>query len=417
MNENRKNYPRGIARLLSDQDIEGLTSALRQTGAADVRASAAEALAEVGDTAATEFLVRSTLEDPEPSVRAAARMALEQLVGGQAEMAIAVHRAAGKENEPWLQESNASTPADDEHNPAYSQRVLRLLTDNDTVGLTHLLRNPDFPALRAQSALALAELGAKEATELLVRATREDPDADVQAAAQQALNQMFGSQAETVLTSYPGDPSESEPWLIETVDQEDFLDEVEERVAEEITPTELEGFTRIALYEGSEKLRFQAIRILSRSSDMRATDTLANLALWGDNRRLRAAARQALEDRYSDQAEEILDSYRSAAIQEANSSASPERLEEDLFPRDEDDEDFDEFDEDEDLDITAEDLEDEVEDESDKPVSRLRSPYTTSVSGLSNSPIVEETGGSWWMILLAVIGLVVLAAVLILGKF
>jgi HEAT repeat protein len=312
MNEEKNIYPRQIARFLDAQDIEGLTGALRQADDVPLRASAAGALAELGDTRATEILVRSYLEDPDGTVRASARRALTQLVGGQAEMAIAVYQDA-----------------------------------------------------------------------------RQNPGQDTE---------------------------EDEDWLIETGSPESGTDEAAEFQDEELSMTDLEGINRIAMYEGSEKLRLLAIQALSKSSDMRATDTLANLALWGDNRRLRAAARQALTDRYGEQAEEILESYRSAAFEEAASSGRQDELEEDSYLEDEDDE-TDEDDEEDaaDQEDFAEDPDDE--EDVDEPVSRPPSPYTMVDSGRSGGPIVEETGVSWQVILLVVIGIAILTAVFLLGRF
>jgi HEAT repeat protein len=305
MSEEKKEFPNKIARLLDHQDIEGLTVALRQSSDAVLRASAADAMAELGDTSATEMLVRSFLEDPDASVRASARRALTQLVGGQAEMAIAVYQTADR--------------------------------------------------------------GAGQA-----------------------------------------DVAREENWLIDSDDTDLDLDEAMEPGTEELDSTDLEGINRIALYEGDEKLRFQAIRVLSHSSDMRATDTLANLALWGDNRRLRAAARQALEDRYGEQSEQILNSYRNAI----DDDISPDRrddLGEDSYSDDLDDEYDDDFDD--------EDEQEDEEDETGELASDERSPYTILESSRPSGPIVEEEGLSWRIILLAVVGLAFLAAVLIFGRF
>jgi HEAT repeat protein len=399
-----------IARLLAEKDLEGLTGALRQAGDPALRASAAQAMAVLGDTRATEFLVRAFLEDPELPVRTAARAALDQLVGGQAEMAITVQRAAKNEDESWLFVPPPARPDAAENNPAYSRRVQHLLDDADFTGLSRLLRNPLVPSLRAQAALALAELENREASELLVRATREDPDPNVQAAAQQALIHLFGSQAETVLTGYPDEPSEEDPWLDENSDEmEDLADDEDQTQApDELSPADLEGFVRIALYEGNEKLRFQAIRVISRSSDMRATDTLAQLVLWGDNRRLRAAARQALEDRYGEQAQDIIASYRSAAQQDGEDSDLPDDFENGTLPQDQEDE--EEGDDDE-----EDDDEDGEEEPPFQPVSRSPSPYPAAQSYSTGGPVLKESGISWWIIILAVLGFAIIAAAYFLG--
>ena len=73
-----------VQRLKEDHDLEGLVSALRYQGDPILRGDAAVALGELDDLEAVEFLIRSFLEDPDPTVQKAARAALDSLVGSEA---------------------------------------------------------------------------------------------------------------------------------------------------------------------------------------------------------------------------------------------------------------------------------------------------------------------------------------------
>jgi hypothetical protein len=302
--------------------------------------------------------------------------------------------------------------------PGYRRGVARLVAEQDLAGLLALLRHPVDPDLRAEAALALGELHNFEATELLVRALREDPESQVRSAAQQALTALFGSETNTVIASYAGSTA-AEPWLVQPdedeyddaeddTDDEDKEDqEPDENSASEplelnLSDLELEGFIRVARHEGSHKLRLQAIRVLGHSPSQAAIDTLADLALWGDGSAVRLAARRALESLYGDAAGEILENYRAAQNETET--------------EDDEDEEEDEYDEDEDLDEDEDEDEDDEEDDEDEldDKSAIRLPVaslpTSSRGGQFNNnlePVTEEMGLPWRLL----IGLVVFAGV------
>ena len=81
--------------------------------------------------------------------------------------------------------------------------VEELSKDKDLEGLLHALRFPGSALIRAQAAQALGQLNDSLAVESLIRSMRLDPVAEVQAAARQALEEMFGTTAQNVIQAYP----------------------------------------------------------------------------------------------------------------------------------------------------------------------------------------------------------------------
>jgi len=314
------------------------------------------------------------------------------------------------------------------------------MEENDLAGLLALLRQPALPDLRGEAAMALGELGNFEATELLVRATREDPEAQVRAAAQRALTTMFGSEAGSVSASYTGTAA-PDPWLLEpnASDSENMAAEPELNLSD----IDLEGFVRVARYESSERLRLQAVHVLGRSPSPAATDVLAELALWGDSGKIRQAAHQALENIYGDASAEILENYRADALEEARDSDTEEQLLEKMDleyetsneedEEDSEDDDEDEYSEDEDLDEDEYEIDDEIDEEEDEEDAeeadpgtasaenpapgksarvRMPSPYLNS----AQEPVTEEMGRPWGLIGLGLAGMAVLLFLLLSGR-
>lgn len=248
----------------------------------------------------------------------------------------------------------------------YADIIHILLQEKDRAGLSALLRQPQQPELRAQAALALSELGDFDLTELLVRAAHEDPEAAVRAAAHQALTALFGSTANSVMASYPGSGA-ADPWLQEA--PEDITDDLE------MNEDELEGFVRIARSEGNVRLRLQAIRVLGHSLSPNITDTLVNLVLYGGESAVCAAARQALESLHGERASEIIENYRSAALEEARADGTEDQLLEEM-----------------DLGEEADPAEDETEPAAQ--AARPASPYTAAAA----EPVTQELGLPLWLL-------------------
>ena len=269
-------------------------------------------------------------------------------------------------------------------------KIRRLLAERDLAGLTAILRQPDNPELRARAAWGLGELRDVEATESLARAVLEDPDPAVQTAARQALKDLLGTNAELTITAYRGS-TPPDGWLSGPHGGEAQVEDLPQELGE----ADLTGLIMIVRHESNLPLRLKAIRILASSSDMRATETLAELTLKGDDPSLRGAAKQALEDRYGEDAEPIINSYR----------ASAGETDEDDFLEEEDESEEEQGDE--------EDWDDE-EEETDvselfqpDPKNRPASPYQTVLDKQPTYPVLEEMGIPWrtifWILLIVVI--------------
>lgn len=104
----------------------------------------------------------------------------------------------------------------------------------DLVGLVEALRYPPDAELRAAAAQALGKQLDFDAVENLIRSTLLDPDLAVQQASRQALDQILGNRAQGAIDLYPVDPREKETWLrinpgyslfYDEDDEEDFDDE------------------------------------------------------------------------------------------------------------------------------------------------------------------------------------------------
>lgn len=178
-----------IQALVEEKNREGLLAALRNPGDAGLRAQAARGLADLHETEAVESLIRSTLEDPDPVVRAAAGKALEEILGTQtAANAVAVFRSATPAgNEPWLVEPEA----EDHEAPLITGAVE--WERSDVAGLTAVLYNEHDPQLRRKAIRALAEVHDSQAINTLADTALWDEDPQVSAAAKSVLEEIYGS--------------------------------------------------------------------------------------------------------------------------------------------------------------------------------------------------------------------------------
>ena len=237
--------------------------------------------------------------------------------------------------------------------------VEALLKDKDLEGLMQALRYPGSPLTRAQAAQALGQLNNSLAVESLIRATQLDPVSEVQAAARQALEDMFGNNAQNVIQAYPIYADE-EPWIVEKKvndpvealeieaeedeedegededlneeDQDDVdQDEEEAEDADEAeggwTADDLGPLITILRSEPNPRLRLRAARALGKlgATNMHAVEALAVTALWGERPSVRAAALQALVKIYGDEdTDRLLDAFREMQHGQAEPKANPE---------------------------------------------------------------------------------------------
>ncbi len=241
---------------------------------------------------------------------------------------------------------------------ARKPNIEELRNEKDLQGLLKALRYPGSPLTRALAARALGQLNDSLAVESLIRSTQLDPVEEVQAAARQALEEMFGSNAKNVIQAYPIYADE-ESWIVEKKavdpleeleaeeenewsegededqDDEDLDDEDRdeegtqgEDVAESgWTSDDLGPLITILRSERNPHLRLRAARALGKlgATNMHAVEALAATALWGEKPSVRAAALQALVKIYGDEdTDRLLDTFREMQSEQSGAQAQLE---------------------------------------------------------------------------------------------
>jgi len=307
--------------------------------------------------------------------------------------------------------------------------IEELRKDKDLQGLIKALRYPGSPLTRAQAAQALGQLNNSLAVESLIRSSQLDPVSEVQAAARQALEEMFGNNAQNVIQAYPiyGD---EEPWIVEKgavdpveeleseeeddasagedddVDDEDQDDEdqgeEEDQDADEAesgwTADDLGPLITILRSERDPRLRLRAAKALGKlgATNMHAVEALAATALWGEKPSVRAAALQALVKNFGDEdTEHLLDTFRQMQSGQADPQANP--------------------------DVDQVDGEFEGEPESD-PAAGWNSPapiLPQPIPYTQHEPVIREEGGGRMrqVVLIGIILLVILGIVVVFTYF
>ena len=230
--------------------------------------------------------------------------------------------------------------------------VEELRKEKDLQGLMEALRYPGSALIRAQAAQALGQLNNSLAVESLIRSTRLDPAVEVQTAARQALEEMFGTNAQNIIQAYPIYANEA-PWVVEkktmdpveeleseeeTWEDEDQDEEDQEEEGQDAEETEdeqgavtgwssddLGPLVTILRSERNPKLRLRAAHALGQlgSTDMHAVEALAATALWGERPSVRAAALQALVKIYGDEdTDHLLETFRQMQSGQADPQAA-----------------------------------------------------------------------------------------------
>lgn len=289
--------------------------------------------------------------------------------------------------------------------PEYSPAIQSMLEDRDLNALVTAMRSPTNAGLRTQAARALGKLGDIDATESLIRAVLEDPDTIVQTAARQALTEMHGNRSDLVIASYRGGPPEVDEWLVEP-EEEDFGPSNWGEGA--LTEADIDGLLLVVSHESNPAIREKAIRALEHISDTRSTDMLVYLALHSQDSAIRAAANEVLQAHFGDQASDLI---QAAHIDLSEEEEWSQEEYEEALADDESDEDR----EDEALD------EDEIEPAGawgrTAPARRPSDfPQVAAAPGPERgSPVVQEIGVPWRMLILVGIAVLILAAVLLLN--
>jgi len=305
-------------------------------------------------------------------------------------------------------------------------KIKFLLEYHDVNGLVNLLRDPQDPDLRGQAAEALGELDDMQAAEPLIRSILQDPDPAVQKTARASLENLIGSQASLAISAYRSGLDKSDPWLMETsssdagdaeLDEEmeweeteeddesdedaddldeDGLESLQDIPASDSAQTRwdeenLHGLILVLSHESDPAMRLRAIRALKNSSNMAAIAALAQTSLWGDDTSVRQAAYAALKERFGDDADSVIESYREGG------------------PEIEEPEEADEFEETEELDAEAE----------ERPGSGARQDYSGPLpaqkpAGYSqHPPVIQEGGMPWGLIGIVGVGLLVVLGLIL----
>ncbi len=292
--------------------------------------------------------------------------------------------------------------------PDYSPAIRSRLDDRDLNALVAALRSPADAGLRAQAARALGEMGDIDGTESLIRSLLEDPDTAVQAAARQALTQMHGSRSELIIASYRNGPPEIDEWLVAPED-EDFPPAA--RGDGSLTDADIDGLLLVVSQESNPVIREKAIRALEHISDTRSTDMLVYLFLHSAESSTRSAARDVLQAHFGDKAAEI--------IQAANTNPEDDEEwsdEEDDDPLSEVEYESGEDDGDEENDLEEEEFEPAGDWGGVSPM-RPPSDFTQGPSMSrreQGSPVVQEIGIPWRILVVVGIAILILAAILLL---
>jgi HEAT repeat protein len=194
------------------------------------------------------------------------------------------------------------------------------LSEFDLSSLVKALRTPGNAGLRARAARALGEKGDYQAVESLVRASLEDPDSDVQAAANGALAQLLGSQAGDAIAAYRAGPPAADPWIEPLLAGDLLKDTLDAAGREDIWGTapaaapgetrwnieDVDGLLSVLKSNDSQDVRLRAIQALKNIEDTRVVDVLISIAKRGEGKAVRQAAEDALEDLVGENLSEVL---------------------------------------------------------------------------------------------------------------
>jgi HEAT repeat protein len=249
-----------IRRLKSRGDLDGLVGWLRYPVDPKIREEAALALGEIGNLDATEPLIRSHLEDPDPDVRKISRQALDSLVGSQTDLAISAYRSGPAEKDDWLIDrslhAGEASKNEEEWEEVAGEDLMDYIEeaaeseddeseleegladvpegepgDEESLhGLITVLQTSRDPAIRQRAFQMLLRSHNIHAVWYLAQTALYSDDTDLRQAAKAALDERFGDQAPSILEGYK--EGNLEGVALDEVDEDE--DEEEDEDAEEI---------------------------------------------------------------------------------------------------------------------------------------------------------------------------------------
>jgi len=198
-------------------NVDGLLEFLHHKDDPALRARAARALGQMGELEVADALTGAALNDPDPGVCHAARLALHDLLGDQAELALKLAGTSGEDDESWC-EAQVELPAGSETTDEGASPIDRDqggFTDYQTLrGLIIIARSDPNHELRLRAIQALATKTDLTAIHALAELTLWDEDEGVRVAAETALRTRFGDRLPEVLEGYRqemmGDQEEEE---------------------------------------------------------------------------------------------------------------------------------------------------------------------------------------------------------------
>jgi HEAT repeat protein len=211
-----------IQNMLEYGDVDGLLHILRQERDPALRARAAGALGELAELEASDALTAAALNDPDASVRQAARQALHDLLGNQADMVLRMAESDLQQGGGSAQTPTALIPAeagvgavqaDHESEPVAANN----LADYETLrGLIMIARGDPNHELRLRATKSLGQYADMHAVRELMDLALWDEDDGIRQAAEGELRARFGEQLPEMLESYrqdfEGDEEEEAPW-------------------------------------------------------------------------------------------------------------------------------------------------------------------------------------------------------------
>jgi HEAT repeat protein len=207
--------------------------------------------------------------------------------------------------------------------PSRIPDVQQLQANEDLQGLIKALRYPDSVAIRTEAAQALGKLGNDQSVESLVRSALEDPVGEVKRAARSALEEMYGSVADSILTSYQNAPAYPEPWIQETSEtqlEEPGPEQMEAGVSSvhfDIQwlkkSKDLDGLLEALRYSGSPAIRVTAAAALGELGNKEMAEYLVRSLLEDPDQKVQFSAQQALLEMFGNEAGNVIASYRSGS--------------------------------------------------------------------------------------------------------
>jgi hypothetical protein len=254
---------RQIQWLKDDHNLQGLEKVLRHPSDPTLRAEAAQALGELDDLEAVEMLIRSSLEDPDLGVQKAARGALDNLIGSEAQQAINAYRSTPAAD-PWLLtdlgQASEETGADEEWEEISGEELVDYLEsgeegeeggeeetdeledvpegdlgDEDSLrGLTTVMQTHKDPAVRLRALQLLGRSRNIHAVWYLAQTALYNEDSELKASAQAMLEERFGDRTAAILEGYKDGDLERDLELEE--DEDDEGEEYEEEVEQPESP-------------------------------------------------------------------------------------------------------------------------------------------------------------------------------------